>query len=42
MVKSIDDTEEAQLTDEAFDILGFEPKEKEELYKLCAGKHFSF
>ena len=37
VVKSIDDTEEAKLTDEAFDILGFTQTEKDELYRLCAG-----
>jgi myosin heavy chain 6/7 len=37
VVNSIDDSEEAKLTDEAFDILGFTPKEKEQLYKMCAG-----
>ena len=37
VVKSIDDTEEAKMTDEAFDILGFTQNEKDQLYRLCAG-----
>ena len=36
-VKSIDDTEELDATDESFDILGFSPEEKQAVYKITAG-----
>ncbi|KAK8736462.1 hypothetical protein OTU49_005018, partial [Cherax quadricarinatus] len=35
-VASIDDKEEMQFTDEAFDILGFSREEKENVYKVTA------
>ena len=36
-VKSIDDNEELDATDESFDILGFSPEEKTAVYKITAG-----
>ena len=35
-VKSIDDTEELDATDESFDILGFDQDEKNGIYKISA------
>jgi len=35
-VASIDDKEEMQFTDEAFDVLGFTQQQKEEIYKITA------
>uniref|UniRef100_UPI0035901084 myosin-16-like n=1 Tax=Myxine glutinosa TaxID=7769 RepID=UPI0035901084 len=41
VVDNMDDGEELQLTDEAFDVLGFTQEEKMSLYKLTAGiMHF--
>ncbi|XP_047426901.1 myosin-16-like [Mugil cephalus] len=40
-VENMDDGEELQLTDEAFDVLGFTPEEKMSVYKLTGGiMHF--
>jgi myosin heavy chain 6/7 len=36
-VPGMDDTEEWKVTDNAFDVMGFEPVEKNDLYRLCAG-----
>ena len=36
-IAGVDDTEEFQMTDEAFDILLFTPDEKANIYKICAG-----
>uniref|UniRef100_A0A914XZC9 Myosin motor domain-containing protein n=1 Tax=Panagrolaimus superbus TaxID=310955 RepID=A0A914XZC9_9BILA len=35
-VPGMDDVEEMKVTDNAFDIMGFEPNEKNDLYKICA------
>jgi myosin protein heavy chain len=35
-IKGIDDKEEFQLTDEAFDILNFSPEEKFNVYRVCS------
>ncbi|KRZ97189.1 Myosin-3 [Trichinella sp. T8] len=35
-IDGVDDKEEMQITDDAFDIMNFDPGEKENLYKLCA------
>ncbi|KRY21283.1 Myosin-3 [Trichinella patagoniensis] len=35
-IDGVDDKEEMQITDDAFDIMNFDPSEKENLYKLCA------
>ncbi|XP_054616465.1 myosin-16-like isoform X1 [Dunckerocampus dactyliophorus] len=41
VVDNMDDGEELQLTDEAFDVLGFTPEEKMSIYKLTGGiMHF--
>ncbi|KAM7372302.1 hypothetical protein PAMP_009481 [Pampus punctatissimus] len=41
VVDNMDDGEELQLTDEAFDVLGFTPEEKMSVYKLTGGiMHF--
>ena len=37
VVKSIDDKEELDATDESFDILGFSQDEKNAIYKITAG-----
>ena len=36
-IKNVDDKEEMQLTDEAFDVLGFTQDEKTNIYKLTGG-----
>ncbi|KAE9554307.1 hypothetical protein FO519_002478 [Halicephalobus sp. NKZ332] len=35
-VPGMDDVEEMRTTDNAFDVMGFEPKEKNDLYRICA------
>ncbi|CDW54796.1 myosin tail family protein [Trichuris trichiura] len=35
-IDGMDDGEEMQITDEAFDVMNFEQEEKDNLYKLCA------
>ncbi|KHJ40863.1 myosin head [Trichuris suis] len=35
-IDGMDDSEEMQITDEAFDVMNFEQVEKDNLYKLCA------
>ncbi|VDN32154.1 unnamed protein product, partial [Cylicostephanus goldi] len=41
-IDGVNDKEEMLLTDEAFDIMKFEQKEKDQLFAITAGKFFDF